>query len=98
MYQRFAQRGTSLLVLFVSGLLCVFVYARGLRGGFLFDDFPTLVDNPALQAMRTQAHSWLVLALSSNAGILRRPLSMLSFGFDATLFGIDPFVFKVVNL
>jgi len=73
-------------------------YFGGLGGGFLFDDFQTIVDNPALRAIGTSSQNWLAVALSSDAGLLRRPLSMLSFGFNVALFGMSPFAFKAVNL
>ena len=41
---------------------------------------------------------WLALALSSNSGLLRRPLSMLSLGLDYRLFGMSPLAFKCTNL
>ncbi len=98
MYERNIQRTLPAFVIGGCAVLGTVAYARGLGGGFLFDDFPTLVDNPALHAMLGPAHDWLALAVSSSAGILRRPVAMLSFGLDATLFGIDPYAFKVVNL
>jgi hypothetical protein len=78
--------------------VCALVYWAGLRGGFLFDDFQHVVHNPLLRAIGTPAQNWLALALSSDAGILRRPLSMLSFGLNAYWFGINPMAFKAVNL
>ena len=79
-------------------MLCVLVYLAGLGGGFLFDDFHHIVNNPLLHAIGTSAQSWLAIAMSSEAGILRRPVSMLSFGLNVSLFGMSPFAFKVVNL
>ncbi|MGA8278131.1 MAG: hypothetical protein WB784_08055 [Rhodanobacteraceae bacterium] len=79
-------------------LVCVLIYLRGLFGGFLFDDFGSIVDNPSLRSLDGSSLHWLALALSSNAGILRRPLSMLSFGVDFSLFGLSPLAFKLTNL
>lgn len=73
-------------------------YVRGLFGGFLFDDFPNLVDKPELRALDGSTFRWLALAMSSNAGPLRRPISMLSFGLDYSFFGLNPIAFKLTNL
>lgn len=79
-------------------VLCLLAYARGLTGGFVLDDFPAIVNNPALRNPGNSLQHWLTLALSSSSGILRRPISMLSFGLDNALFGLSPFAFKIVNL
>lgn len=80
------------------GLLCLLAYAASLGGGYLFDDFQNILANPALRAIGTQAQSWWAVALSSDAGELRRPLSMLSFGLDTALFGMNPLASRVINL
>ena len=78
--------------------VCVIAYAGGLFGDFLFDDFTNIVNNPALRALTTATHHWLFVALSSGSGILRRPISMLSFGLNVAWFGMNPVAFKLVNL
>ena len=93
------QRSSSAPLLLVLVLAaCVLAYIRGLGGGFLFDDAQTLVSNPALRAIGTPSQSWMAVALSSDAGALRRPLSMLSFGLNVAAFGMSPLAFKWVNL
>lgn len=89
-------RGFGLLLTVL--LLCALVYVRGLFGGFLFDDFPNIVDKPELRALDGSWFRWLALAMSSDAGPLRRPISMLSFGLDYWLFGLSPLAFKLTNL
>lgn len=86
------------LVLLCAAALCALGYFRGLSGGFLFDDFPNIVGNPALQAIPQGKADWLSIALLSGAGVLRRPISMLSFGLNIYAFGMNPFAFKAVNL
>ena len=75
------RHGSSLAL---TGLLvlCALAYLQGLSGGFLFDDFQNIANNPMLRAIGTPAQSWLAVALSSDAGFLRRPVSMLSFGLN----------------
>ena len=84
--------------LLVPMLLCILVYFYGLFGGFLFDDFSSILQNPALRALDGSGFRWSVLALSSHTGPLGRPLSMLSFGLDYYLFGLSPMAFKITNL
>jgi len=84
--------------LFALSVLCAFAYFAGLSGGFLFDDYQQIGNNPALHAIGTPAQNWVAVALSSDSGVLRRPLSMLSFGLNVSLFGMSPWAFKAVNL
>lgn len=86
------------LAILVMLLLCALVYLCGLFGGFLFDDFPNIVDKPELRALDGSLFRWLALAVSSNAGPLRRPISMLSFGVDYWFFGLSPLAFRLTNL
>lgn len=79
-------------------VLCLTSYLASLGGGYLFDDFQNILANPALRALGTPAQSWFAVAFSSDAGELRRPLSMLSFGLDVAWFGMNPLAAKIVNL
>jgi len=78
--------------------ICLLAYLPGLNGGFQFDDFYNIVNNHMLRALGAPEQSWLAAALSSDAGVLRRPLSMLSFGVNVAWFGMNPIAFKLVNL
>lgn len=79
--------------------LVALVYWAGLGGGFVFDDFPNLVQNSAL---RVNLHSgwqqWLAAIFSSPSSDLQRPLGMLSFAINYALTGLDPFWMKLTNL
>src|SRR3546814_3591464 len=79
-------------------LIGALVYAKGLFGGFLFDDYPNIVNNAALQAVAQHQGSWLTVAESSKSGPLHRPISSLSFAADLYFFGFEPLAFKVHNL
>lgn len=85
------------LGLFAVFVLCAMAYLGGLHGGFLFDDFQNIVNNSWLLRPAGSADRWLAIALSSGSGMLRRPLSMLSFGLNVDWFGMNPFAFKTVN-
>lgn len=95
-----ADRRSAATYVLLGTLLVVSIaaYLASAHGGFQFDDFQNIVNNRALRAIGTPSQNWLALALSSDAGMLRRPLSMLSFGLNVAAFGMNPFAFKLVNL
>lgn len=78
--------------------LCIATYINGLFGGFVFDDYPNIVNNKLLQGAGAGSYDWSVAALSSDSGLLKRPVSMLSFAANVFVFGMNPVAFKVVNL
>ncbi|MBP3984524.1 hypothetical protein J5837_08790 [Pseudoxanthomonas helianthi] len=81
-------------------LVCIAaVYAGGLAGGFVFDDYPNIVDNAALHVgWNSDWHAWLAAAFSSPSQELVRPLAMLSFAFNHATFGLDPWWMKLTNV
>jgi hypothetical protein len=80
-------------------LLVALVYWPGLGGGYVFDDFPNLIDNTPLHVMRNASWSqWLAAMFSSPASDLQRPLAMLSFAINHALTGLDPYWMKLTNL
>ncbi len=84
------------LVLLAAVML---VYLPGLEGRFTFDDYPTIVDNPALDLSAVDLSALLDAAFSgAGTGPLARPLAMLSFAAQRTLGGLDPWPFKFTNL
>lgn len=87
------------LIAFLSAtVLTVVAYSPGLRGPFVFDDVVNILQNKALEI---SSLSWGALshaALSSNAGPLQRPLSMLSFAVNAYFTGMATAPFKWTNL
>jgi len=73
------------------------VYLPGLHGGFVFDDYPNILQNTAYQQLQDW-HDWVAAAMSSPARDLPRPLAMLSFALNIKLGGFDPVPFKAVNI
>lgn len=74
------------------------VYFPGLSGGFLFDDIPNIVDNPAVH-LTTLSLSGLKESLGGvSAGPLERPVSVWSFALTHLLFGLDAYAFKAINV
>jgi len=78
--------------------LTFWVYYLGLFGTFFFDDIINIVDNPHIKIDELSFESLSRAAYSGEAGLLGRPISMLSFAMNYHLDGLDPFGFKLANL
>jgi hypothetical protein len=84
---------------FVAGLLITtIIYWAGLHGGFLFDDYPNIVDNPGVQPKDASFSSLVSAALSSPSSELKRPLASLSFAANYLASGLNPYWMKLTNL
>jgi hypothetical protein len=79
-------------------LACVVVFWPGLRGGYLFDDYPNIVSNPLIGAESVDAASVKAALRGYNNGELGRPLSTLSFLVDKVRGDAAPQPFKTTNL
>lgn len=83
---------------FLLPILILGLYAPGLAGGFIFDDFPNLVQDPSWKLTAfNRAQVWQALqgGIASSTG---RPLATLSFAFNHLLTGLDPFWLKLSNV
>lgn len=78
-------------------LLAALAYWPGLSGGFLFDDFPNIVHEPAVHAEELTAES-LATAARTYHGSLGRPVATVSFAVDYSIWGMNPLGFKRTNL
>lgn len=79
-------------------LVVVAVYWPGLQGGFVFDDFPNIVDNVAVHVDSLKLDAWMSAILSSPASMLRRPISMFTFAINSYFTGMDPVAMKATNI
>ncbi|RZO85105.1 MAG: hypothetical protein EVA65_08895 [Oceanococcus sp.] len=93
---KFTLTPASILALALA--LTALVYWPGLSGGYIFDDFPNIVDNTAIQADSLNLESMSAAALSSPSSIFKRPLASLSFAANHLLTGLDPYWMKLTNL
>lgn len=84
--------------LYLGMLLAACAYWPGLSGGWLFDDYPNIVDNPGVQPDHASVASLTAAALSSPASEFKRPLSSLTFAANYLAAGLDPFWMKATNL
>lgn len=85
-------------VLLALAVLVALVYWPGLGGGYVFDDFPNIVDNTNLHVTTLAWPDWLAAAFSSPASDLQRPLAMLTFAANHYFTGLDPVAMKLTNI
>lgn len=88
------------LLLALAAIVTVAVYAPGMTGGWVFDDFPNIVDNTAIHITQGQSTlaAWVNSALSSPSSFLRRPLASLTFSLNWYAGNGDPLPFKITNI
>lgn len=86
------------LLLGAALLATTLVYRPSLSGGYVFDDFPNIVDNRDVHLAAIDWNSLRAAALSSPSALLVRPLAMLSFGLNWYADAGDPRSMKIVNL
>lgn len=82
-----------LLALVVLG-----VFWGGVKGGFIFDDFPTIVENSRLHITHLEVDSLWQAAFSFQPGGVGRPLSMATLGLNYAYGGLDPYGYKLTGL
>lgn len=73
--------------------LAALAYARVLHGEFLLDDFPSILDSPAVKDLPGTLRAFPAALLHSG-----RPVVDLTFALDYARGRLDPFGFHVVNL
>ena len=79
-------------------VLVVLAYAPGIHGGFVFDDYQNIVENPAFGRSFSHWRDWMAASLSSPASALQRPLAMASFAANVYFAGLDPAAMKMTNI
>lgn len=75
------------------------VFAPGLSGGFLFDDYPTILQEPKvhLEHLDWDGLKRAAFAFHPQGGF-PRPLAGLTYALNHVAGGLDPFGFKLTNL
>ncbi|HEY3519459.1 MAG TPA: hypothetical protein VGK80_00270 [Rhodanobacteraceae bacterium] len=79
-------------------LVTALVYWPGLSGGFVFDDYPNIVDNAAIHVAHSTLANWANAAWSSPSSSFRRPLASLTFALNWFFSGGNPGAMKATNL
>jgi len=90
------RRGWWLLL--AAFALTLAIYWPGLSGGYLFDDYPNIVDNKDVQPSGASTSLLVAAALSSPSSEFKRPLASLSFAANYLVTGLDPYWMKLTNL
>jgi hypothetical protein len=85
-------------LLVIALLITAAAYGPGLSGGWLFDDYPNILDNPGVQPHEISVPAIWRAALSSPASDFKRPLASLSFAVNYLIGGLDPWTWKLFNL
>ena len=86
------------VALIAALLVTALVYWPGLSGGYIFDDYPNIIENPALQVQHADWATLKAAALSSPSSEFHRPLSSLTFVANYMVGGMAPFGWKLTNL
>lgn len=86
------------LIVVAFAVLTIAIYWPGLGGGFIFDDYPNIVDNDALRLHGRGLVDWFAAAMSSPSSVFKRPLASLTFAANLAATGIDPWAMKATNL
>lgn len=83
------------LLLLAAGLV---VFWPGLHGGFIFDDYPNLVEDADWRVDALEFSQWARAAEAGIASGSGRPLAMLSFAANYYFTGLDLFALKLTGL
>ena len=86
------------LLVLAAVLITGIIYLPGLKGGFHIDDYPNILNNDLLKIEKLNFVEAWQSAMSGNAGPLKRPISMLSFGLNTYFSGENPYYMKATNL
>ena len=95
-----SERAHVTLALIALLVVVTLVYLPGLTGPFVFDDYPNILNNPAIAVDSLNATQLGHAALSNEMGAFGRPLAKLSFALNYYLAGsfADAYWFKATNL
>lgn len=72
----------------VIAIVTTLSYFPGTSSGYIADDYPNIVDNPSVSAPASLENAWGA-SVSSDSGLLKRPISMLSFFLVDKIPGAD---------
>lgn len=80
-------------------IACLLAYGVSLNGPLFFDDVPNLTDNRLLKIDGADFDDWRAAAISSDSGVLHRPVAMLTFAANYVVSGeFSPISLKGTNL
>ncbi len=80
------------------GIIVFFTYLSGINSQFQFDDYPNIIQNERLHITSLTPENITKASLSGSSGILKRPISMMSFAINHYFSGLKPFNYKLTNI
>lgn len=89
-----APRSALLVLVALTG----YCYWAGLYGDYVFDDSPNILNNEWFHFDALTPSVFWKFLVSGEAGLLKRPISMATFGLNVAFTGFDPFYLKLTNL
>jgi len=95
------QRITDLVIFSSICLITFLIYLPGLDGGFVFDDYGSIVKNKQIhvKSFTPEVLSQLLVGPDGRTHIISsRPVAKLSFAMNYFIGGLDPYGYKLVNL
>lgn len=95
---RFERKTITLVALIAAVLLTALVYWPGIYGGYVFDDFPNIVDNAGIHVIHSTLANWANAAWASPSSAFHRPLASLTFAANWFFSGSYPLPMKVTNI
>lgn len=93
-----APPGGTRLWLLLALTATMLVYFSGLYGGYIFDDYSNIIQNPQLLGFANGPSGLMAAIFSSGSSEIQRPLAMLSFIANLATTGLDPLPMKATNL
>ncbi|WP_426417139.1 tetratricopeptide repeat protein [Aestuariirhabdus sp. LZHN29] len=93
-----SQKVWSFLLVVASGV----AYYTALTSGFVLDDWPVIVENPAIRSL-VNSSDFFTQSVWSNTeeksnNFIYRPLFLLTVAFNYQLWGLEPFGYHLTNL
>lgn len=99
-YSYFIRRAALYSTLIALCTVIVLVYLPSIRGPFVFDDIPNIVNNEAIAQFEFSMTGLADTAWSGQSGPLKRPIAYLSFAIDSLIAGgiSNTLPFRLTNL
>lgn len=86
------------LNLLLISLIVFFSYLPGIHSQFQFDDTPNIILNERIHLESLSLENIARATLSGDSGLLKRPISMLSFAVNYYFAALNPLPYKLTNL
>ena len=95
-----AKRLQSFLLIFGCILFIFILYSNSLRAPFIFDDYPSIVENPDIKSIHNLGKRLIYPSptFAINRNQPTRPLTYLTFALNYYLGQLDPFGYHLWNV